>query len=120
MNRVNSRNDFCHDDSTANIVMAIIIIIIIIIWAAGPPPTVSCGLILFINTARIVCGAGSVKRYGVCPSVRPSVPAWAHSTKPAAAGLLLWARRAGDIDRWLQQRRAAGLLLGAVRVGDIS
>jgi len=31
MNRVNSRNDFVHDDSTINIVMAIIIIIIIII-----------------------------------------------------------------------------------------
>ena len=30
MNRVNSRNDFGHDDSTINIVMAIIIIIIII------------------------------------------------------------------------------------------
>jgi len=29
MNRVNSRNDFSHDDSTINIVMAIIIIIII-------------------------------------------------------------------------------------------
>ena len=29
MNRVNSRNDFGHDDSTINIVMAIIIIIII-------------------------------------------------------------------------------------------
>ena len=28
MNRVNSRNDFSHDDSTINIVMAIIIIII--------------------------------------------------------------------------------------------
>jgi len=27
MNRVNSRNDFCHDDSTINIVVAIIIII---------------------------------------------------------------------------------------------
>ena len=27
MNRVNSRNDFAHDDSTINIVMAIIIII---------------------------------------------------------------------------------------------
>jgi len=25
---------------------------------------------------------------------------------PAAAGLLLWARRAGDIDRLLQRRRA--------------
>jgi len=31
MNWVNSRNDFGHDDSTINIVMAIIIIIIIII-----------------------------------------------------------------------------------------
>jgi len=31
MNRVNSSNDFGHDDSTINIVMAIIIIIIIII-----------------------------------------------------------------------------------------
>jgi len=30
MNRVNSRNDYGHDDSTVNIVMAIIIIIIII------------------------------------------------------------------------------------------
>jgi len=30
MNRVNSRNDFGHDDSTINIVMAIIIIIIIV------------------------------------------------------------------------------------------
>ena len=31
MNRVNSRNDFGHDDSAINIVMAIIIIIINII-----------------------------------------------------------------------------------------
>jgi len=31
MNQVNSHNDFGHDDSTKNIVMAIIIIIIIII-----------------------------------------------------------------------------------------
>jgi len=30
MNRVNSRNDFGHDDSTINIVVAIIIIIIIL------------------------------------------------------------------------------------------
>jgi len=30
MNRVNSRNDFGHDDSTINIVVVIIIIIIII------------------------------------------------------------------------------------------
>jgi len=36
MNRMNSRNDFGHDDSTINIVMAIIIIIIII---TGSPAT---------------------------------------------------------------------------------
>ena len=34
MNRVNSCNEFGHDDSTINIVMAIIIIIIIIITMA--------------------------------------------------------------------------------------
>ena len=34
MNRVNSNNDFGHDDSTTNIVMAIIIIIIIILGNA--------------------------------------------------------------------------------------
>jgi len=38
-------------------------------------------------------------------SVRPSLcPSLGHSRKPAAVGLLLWARRAGDIDRLLQQR----------------
>ena len=36
MNRVNSRNDFGHDDSTINIDMAIIIIIIIIIIIMCP------------------------------------------------------------------------------------
>jgi len=36
MNRVNSRNDFGHDDSTINIVVAIIIIIIITDW----PPAI--------------------------------------------------------------------------------
>ena len=43
-----------------------------------------------------------MKRYGV----RRSVPAWAHSRKPAAAGLLQQDRRAGNIDQLLQQRRA--------------
>jgi len=33
--------------------------------------------------------------------VRLSVLAWAHSSKPAAAGLLLWAQPAGDISRLL-------------------
>jgi len=37
---------------------------------------------------------------------RLSVRALAHSSKPAAAGLLLWTRRAKDIDWLLQQRRA--------------
>jgi len=37
MNRVNSRNDFGHGDSTINIVMAIIIIIIIIMFIVGLP-----------------------------------------------------------------------------------
>ena len=53
-----------------------------------------------------------MKRYGVRLSVRLSVllsiTTWAHSSKPAAADLLLWARRAGDNDRLLQQRRVAG------------
>jgi len=48
----------------------------------------------FIGAARIVGGAGSTKRYDVRPSVRLSVPF-------AAAGLLLWARRVGHIDRLL-------------------
>jgi len=41
MNRVNSRNDFGHDDSTINIVMAIIIIIITY-YAAVPTSDVTC------------------------------------------------------------------------------
>jgi len=36
MSQMNSRNDFGHDDSTINIVMAIIIIIIIIIRIHTP------------------------------------------------------------------------------------
>ena len=35
MNRVNSRNDFGHDDSTINIVMAIVIIIILAVNVAS-------------------------------------------------------------------------------------
>jgi len=38
-----------------------------------------------IGTARIVCRAGSMKRY----CVRSSVPAWAHRSKPKAVGSLL-------------------------------
>jgi len=55
---------------------------------------------------RIVCGAESKKRYGVrqsdpsfCPSVCPIRP-----LHQRAAGLLLWARRVGDIDCFLYDR----------------
>ena len=41
----------------------------------------------------------------VCLPQGYRAPASAHSRK-CVAGLLLWARRAGDIDRLLQQRRA--------------
>jgi len=45
-------------------------------------------------------------------SVRLPVPEWVHNSNPAAAGLLLWARRPEDVDRLLpgaqQQRLAAG------------
>jgi len=63
---------------------------------------------IFIGTARIVCGAGSMK--AVLPLVRLSVPAWAHSSKPAAAILLLWASgQEISIDCCsMQQRHAAG------------
>jgi len=33
------------------------------------------------------------------PSICPSVAAWAHSSKPTTAGLLLRAQQAGNIDR---------------------
>ena len=49
-----------------------------------------------VGTSRIGCTEGFMKRYGVLPSVCPSV----------GVRLLLWARRAGDIDRLVQQRRA--------------
>jgi len=50
---------------------------------------------------------------GVIPSVRLSLPAWLHSSKPAAAGLLLWARPEGDIDRLLHGAQQRG---GRMRV----
>ena len=42
MKRVNSRNDFGHDDSTINIVMAIIIIIIYLLFVGGASADVRC------------------------------------------------------------------------------
>jgi len=67
----------------------------------------SCWL-SFVGTSYIVCGAGFIKRYSVRPSVCLSVPAWdclSIGVKPAVAGLLLWAQRAGDINWLLQQWR---------------
>jgi len=50
---------------------------------------------LFVDSARIACGAGSMKRSNVRPSVCPSLShRW-------PAGLLLSAPRAEDIDRLL-------------------
>jgi len=42
----------------------------------------------------------------VLVTVRLSVTTQAQGSKLAAAGLLLWARQAGDTDRLLQRRRA--------------
>ena len=55
------------------------------------------------DTAGIVCAVGSIKRSSVRPSVRPSArlsvcPSY-WPLQQRAAGLLLWARRARDIDR---------------------
>jgi len=57
-------------------------------------------LVGIIGTARIGCGAGSMKWCGVCQSV----PAWAHSSKPAAVDLLLWAQEI-SIDRCTSSRQ---------------
>ena len=63
---------------------------------------------IFIGTVRIVSGEVSTKRYGVRPSVSPSAcprmtgpQQQTHCCRFAAV-----ARRAGDIDPLLQQRRA--------------
>ena len=60
MNRVNSRNDFGHDYSTINIVMAIIIIIIISVGAGVAYCVVVSGVRRMneVNTrrARLVVG----------------------------------------------------------------
>jgi len=55
-----------------------------------------------IGTACIMCGAGSIQRYGVRLSVCPIRP-----LQQRAAGLLLWARRVGDIDRLMHGRRSS-------------
>ena len=65
------------------------------------------------DTVLIVCGAGSIKRSGVRPSVRPSVCPISQTQQRRAAGLLLSAVRAKEIDR---QRRAPGSSSAAARV----
>jgi len=55
---------------------------------------------------------GTVWQQGLCNGTMPiclSVPAWAHSSKPAAAGLVLWARWTGDTDRLLHGRCSAAV-----------
>ena len=64
------------------------------------------------DTVHIVCGAGSIKRSGVRTSICPSV-SLSHQSNAVAAGLLLSAVRAKDIDR---QRRAPGSSSAAARV----
>ena len=65
-------------------------------------------MMLMIGTAPIVCGAGSMKQYRVrrCPSVCLSVCLSVYPSIPpngkSAAGLLLGARQAWDIDLLLQ------------------
>ena len=58
-----------------------------------------CCIDRFIGTACAVCEAGSMQL-----SVRLSL---SHPAAAAAAGLLLWARRPGYIDRLLHGRRSA-------------
>jgi len=66
----------------------------------------SCDMPLYklVDTARVLCGEGSMHlsgvRLSVCPSVCPIRPSHA----AAAAGLLLWARRTRDIDRLLHSQ----------------
>ena len=64
MNRVNSRNDLCYDDSTINIVVVIIIIIIIIIKLTGDNDQCTC-----------VCSNCSccLQHRSTCPCHRSSV-----------------------------------------------
>ena len=96
------------------------------------PLTVSCfskiqiGLPFWYRLTRVVpdkgplngCVIGTVCN-AFCLLVRLSVPAWAHSGKPAAAGLLLWARPAGDIDRLLRGRRSAATTGSASLSADV-
>ena len=52
-------------------------------------------------------GVGAYGRISVCPTVYPYVCLIIWQPHAAVANLLLWARRAGDIDRWLHGQRSA-------------
>ena len=66
---------------------------------------------LCVFTVSAVCRAGSMK----LSSVRPSVLAPA----AAAAGLLLWARPPGDIERLLHGQRPAANASSVTLPGDV-
>jgi len=53
-------------------------------------------LVLFMNCWH--CPHAEHGLWNGTASIHLSVPAWAHSSKPIAAGLLLWAWQTGDID----------------------
>ena len=65
---------------------------------------------------RLLALSAQYAEHGLCSgtvSVRPTVClSWTHSSKPVAAGLLLWARRAGDIDQLLHCWRSAAAAYG--------
>ena len=81
-----------------------------------------------IDTARMVCRERSMKLSGVRLSVRLSVclsvclsvrPIFGRRTYAAAADLLLlFARRPGDIDRLLHDRRSAANVSSATLSAD--
>jgi len=68
----------------------------------------SASAVSLFDTARMVCGAGSIKLSGVRPSVRPPVCLITRPPHASVAGSLLSAVQTEDIDRQLrpqQQRR---------------
>jgi len=81
MNRVNSRNDFSHDDSTINIVVIIIIIIIL----ATTPPAAGGRIVCVTDRSRDTNGPPT----GDISSVHPP------GRNFPSAGLIASGRRAG-------------------------
>jgi len=78
----------------------------------------------FVTLLRIVCGAGSMKRWSVRPSVCPSVYLADCPTDQQQqqwpAGLLLSAPRAGDIDRPLRVGAMQQAHRSAVNSGSVT